>query len=409
MKVLLINKFFYPKGGAEVSFLKTADLLEQRGHRVSFFAMDHPLNPPSPFAEYFVSHVEFDEHLGGFRQVTAAARLLYSLEARRNLRRLLERERPDMAHLHNIYHQISPSIIDVLWKRKIPTVMTLRDYKLTCPVYTHLSNGKVCEKCVGGRYYHVVSNRCTKGSLLKSSLNMLEMYLHHKVLRIYEKVDMFISPSRFLLEKTKEMGFAGELIYLPNFVNCKEYDPLPDWKEKHIVYFGRLSKEKGLLTLLEAIKGLDVQLKIIGEGPERETLKNKAKTERIKNVLFLGYRKDRELTEEIRNSMFAVLPSEWYENNPRSIIEAFALGKPVVASRIGGIPELVKDKETGLLFTPGDPRDLREKIQWFLRCTDAIVVMGKNARQFVERELNPESHYTGLMQIYNRAIEKKKK
>ena len=227
------------------------------------------------------------------------------------------------------------------------------------------------------------------------------MYLHHRILHIYDLVDAFISPSRFLKSKLEEMGFKKKIVYLPNFVNLQDYQPEYGWQENSIVYFGRLSKEKGLFTLIEAVKGLDVKLKIIGEGPIRESLEHSAKSKEIGNIEFLGYMSGEDLKNEIKKSMFVVLPSEWYENNPRSIIEGFALGKPAVGARIGGIPELVKDGETGLNFETGNVEDLRSKIKYLINNTDKIVVMGKNARRFVEVELNQEVHYKKLIEIYN--------
>jgi len=406
MKVLLANKFFYRKGGAEVVFFATAKLLQRYKHEVVFFCMEHPQNLLSPFDKYFVSNVDLSNGHGLVQQLKSAGRILYSFQARDKISRLIREERPAIAHLHNIYHQISPSIIDALKKRDIPIVMTLHDYKLTCPVYTLFSKGKVCEKCKGGRYYRAFLSRCTKGSRSKSAVNVVEMYLHHKILQIYKRVDLFISPSKFLIEKTKEMGFKGDIVYLPNFVDLTEYQPSYNNDNKSVVYFGRLSREKGLSILIDAVKGLDVQLKIIGDGPQREQLVEKVKREGLKNVVLMGYKTSRQLHGEIEKSIVVVVPSEWYENNPRSIIEAFALGKPAVGARVGGISELVKDEETGLTFEAGDPRDLRKKIESLVRDKDKVICMGKRARELVERDFTPEKHYKSLIKIYKMAMER---
>jgi len=227
-----------------------------------------------------------------------------------------------------------------------------------------------------------------------------EMYLHHKIFHIYELIDVFISPSMFLKNKVEEMGFKGKIIYLPNFVNLEDYKPQYDWQENSIVYFGRLSKEKGLFTLIEAMKGLNTKLKIIGEGPIKESLESRVRSLELKNIEFLGYKAGEELKDEIRKSMFVILPSEWYENNPRCIIEGFALGKPAIGARIGGIPELVKDNETGLTFEPWNADDLKRKISQLLENPLEISRMGKNARKMVNEELNPDIHYGKLMEIY---------
>ncbi|UCG34728.1 MAG: glycosyltransferase family 4 protein [Candidatus Omnitrophota bacterium] len=410
MRILLINKFLYPKGGAEKSTLEIGKLLSFKGHEVMFWGMQHPLNPEYPYKDYFVSRVDFDDPGNIKDQIISASNVLYSLEAKRNIERLIKIKKPDIVHLNNFAHQISPSILDVFKKYNIPMVMSIRDYKLVCASYLMIAKGKICEACKRNKYYQCFSKGCVKDSKLKSLLSTIEMYLHHKILHIYDCIDVFISPSKFLKSKVEEMGFKGRIIYLPNFANTEMFNPEFSWQEDSVVYFGRLSREKGLFTLLKAVKGLEgVSLKIIGEGPIQKELGEKVKKENIRNVYFLGYRKGEDLKNEIRKSKFVVLPSEWYENNPRSIIEGFAFGKSAIGARIGGIPELVKDGETGLTFEAASIEDLRSKIKCLFNNPDKIVKMGKNARLFVERELNPERHYQGLMQVYEQAARRRPK
>lgn len=406
MKILLINKFLYPKGGDALSTLATADLLSAKGHQVVLWGMAHPLNPEYPYKEYFISRVCFDNQGGGWQQIKTAVNLLYSWEAKKKIERVINKEKPEIAHLNNFAHQISPSILHIFKKYHIPVVMTMHDYKLVCPSYSMLSKGRVCELCKNGRYYHCFLEGCVKNSRAKSLLNTIEMYLHHRILRIYDLIDVFISPSRFLMSKCAEMGLKGRVVYLPNFVSLEEYKPQYTGQENAIVYFGRLSEEKGLGTLLEAMKGLKVTLKVIGEGPLTESLKLKVKSQNLGNIHFLGYKSGEGLRDEIRKAMFVVLPSGWYENNPRSVIEAFALGKPAVGARMGGIPELVKDNETGLTFAGGDADDLRARLEQLFKSPAEIIRMGKNARRFVEQELNAERHYQGLTRIYAEAGER---
>lgn len=366
--------------------------------------MDHPDNPDYPHSELFVDYVDLVDGGGLFRQIKTGLNVLYSRQARQKIRKMVEIDRPDVVHLNNFAHQISPSILDTLDEYDMPTVMTMHDYKLVCPAYTMLSNGNLCEKCKGGKYYFCLLNKCTHGSRCKSLVNVLEMYLHHRILHIYDKINVFISPSLFLKNKLKEMGFDKEIVYLPNFVNVGEYSPRYNSQQRSIVYFGRLSPEKGLSTLLDAVKGLDVQLKIIGDGPIRQELETKAVAERINNVIFVGYKSGWELQKEIKNVMATIIPSQWYENNPRSVIESFALGKPVIGARIGGIPELVKDGETGYTFESGNVDDLRSKIKLLTEDPDKTIEMGKVARKYVETELCSERYYNGLMNIYEKAI-----
>lgn len=405
MKALLVNKFLYPKGGDAISTLATAELLRANGHEVALWGMKDSANPEYPNSEYFIENVNLEDATGMLRQFHLAGKLLYSLEAKRKVNGLIrDGFRPDIVHLNNFAHQISPSILHVFRKCRIPVVMTMHDYKLVCGSYSMLAHGKPCEACRGGRFYQCFIKGCVKDSRPKSLLNTIEMYLHHGLLHIYDLVDVFISPSRFLKQKVESMGFTRPVQVLPNFIHPDEFRPCYEPQESTICYVGRLSKEKGLATLLDAKKRLPaVRLKIIGDGPLRANLEEKARIEGIANVEFAGHRPGSELKEAVRGSLFAVLPSECYENNPRSIIEAFALGKPVVGARIGGIPELVSDGKTGLTFRSADADDLAQKIRTLAGQPQLVARMGCNARRFVEEELNPQKHYEGLMRIYRMA------
>ncbi len=402
MKILLVNKFLYPKGGDAISTLATGRLLVQKGHDVFYWGMNHPNNSDFPYIEHFVSHVDYDKSLGITKQLKAALNILYSFEAKKKFEIIIKKIQPDIVHLNNFAHQISPSILYVLRKSKIPAVMTMHDYKMVCASYSMLVNGKPCEKCKDGKYYNCVLQKCTKGSYVKSLVNTAEMYLHHKILHIYDYIDTYISPSKFLKNKIEEMRFRGTVVYLPNFVDVETLQPLYESQEESIVYVGRLSHEKGIKTLMDAIKGVNIKLKIIGEGPLAGSLINKSIKEKIENVEFLGYKKGEDLQNEIKKSILMVIPSEWYENNPRSVIEAFALGKPVIGARIGGIPELVRDWETGITFESGNIADLRDKLQLLLKNRERIPEMGRKARAFVKIELNAETHYKNLLNIYKK-------
>jgi glycosyltransferase involved in cell wall biosynthesis len=409
MKILLINKFHYLRGGSEVVYFGTANLLEHHGHKSLFFSMNHPDNLPCETSNFFMPYVDLVTNNGLVSQFKTAGRILYSFNAKKRLSKLLDKYQVDIAHLHNIHHQISPSILHELKKRKIPVVMTLHDFKMVCASYSMLADGRPCEACSGGKYFNALKNRCVKESKSKSALATLEMFLHHNVLDIYSNVDIFISPSLFLKNKLEEMGFKKDITHLPNFIDIKKFEQIKgDKEDKHnnsIVYFGRLSSEKGLWTLLKAAKSLNgIEIKIIGDGPIKNTLEEKVKREGIDNINFLGYMKGEYLYKEIVKSKTVVMPSEWYENNPMSVIEAFALSKPVIGSRIGGIPELVRDNETGFTFESGNAEDLSEKIKELLGNTSLLRKMGENARRFVETELNPEKHYQRLMEIYQMAM-----
>lgn len=406
MNILHINKFHYLRGGSESAYFGTAKILELHGHKSFFFSMHHPDNVPCETSNYFMPYVDLNTSCNGIgSQLKSAGRILYSLEAKKRLSQLLDKYPVDIAHLHNIHHQLSPSILHTLKKKKIRVVMTLHDYKMVCASYSMMVNEKTCEACSGGKYTGIIRNKCVKGSLAKSCLAMLEMYVHHKLFDIYNNVDVFISPSLFLKHKLEEMGFRKEIRHLSNFIDPEKFKrvgPEENSSKDSVVYFGRLANGKGLWTLLEAAKNLEgeIEVKIIGDGPLRNNLEESVKREGMKNVRFLGYQKGDELYREIKKSKAVIISSMWYENNPISVLEAFALGKPVIGARIGGIPELVKEKDTGLLFEPGNSIDLREKIEMLLSDNALCSKMGSNARMFVENELNPEKHYQSLLQTY---------
>jgi len=416
MNILQVNKFHYIRGGAEVVYFSTADILKRYGHRVVFFSIQNPNNLTCEYSSYFMPYIDLENTDSVINKVKAAGRIFYSFEARKRLSRLLDRYPVDIAHLHSISHYISPSILHELKQRKIPVVMSLHEFKVVCASYYFLVDGKSCEACRGGKYFMVIKNRCVRESLAKSILCATEMYLHNKVLDIYRNVDLFISTSLFQKSKLIEMGFNKEMVYLPNFIDIQKFRQFNTAVEsesaknnRYIIYIGRLSSEKGLFTLLEAAKLIsrgnkEIEIKMSGDGPIREKLQEKVKAEKINNVRFLGYIKHEDLCQEIKNSLAVVLPSECYENNPVSVMEAFAMGVPLIGARIGGIPELVRNNETGLTFEPGDSKDLASKIEYMANNPDEAAEMGEKARAFVEQELNAEKHYQKLMEIYKRVI-----
>jgi glycosyltransferase involved in cell wall biosynthesis len=355
-------------------------------------------------------HVDLNASHGLLSQIRTAGRLLYSSEAKKRLGVLLDEQQVDLAHLHNIHHQLSPSILDALKARKVPVVMTLHDYKMTCASYSLLADGLLCDACSGGKYLNILRKQCVKGSTAKSGLAMLEMFLHHRLMDIYDKVDVFIAPSAFLKEKLHAMGFRKKIVHLANFIDKSRFEgihALAVTRDKSLTFFGRLSHEKGVKTLLRAwqkISDPGYTLKVIGDGPLRAELQQLVQDENIPSVVFKGFMSGDALFTQIAASDAVIVPSEWYENNPMSIIEAFALGKPVIGARIGGIPELVRDGETGFLFEAGNSSDLAAQITRCITEPEAAVRMGAQARARVSTELSPERHYERLVEIYQEAM-----
>lgn len=415
MNILLINKYHYYRAGPETVYLKTAELLKTHGHKVVFFSMQHPENLPCETEGFFMPYLELTGQHSILDQLRITGRILYSFEAKGEISKLLDRYPVDVAHLHDICYHLSPSILHELKRREIPVVMTLHDFKMVCAAYYMFADGKICEACRRGRYYMPMLRGCVKNSLAKSAVASLEMYLHHTILDIYDNVDIFISPSLFLKKKLEEKGFNKEIVHLYNFYDLlktetNKDESISDGKKNTIAYIGRLSQEKGLITLLNAAKLLlskekKIQFSIIGDGPLMKELRERVSAEQINNVRFLGYMKHEALYKEIRKSLVVVLPSEWYENNPMAILEAFALGKPVIGSRLGGIPELVEDYERGLTFEAKNPEDLISKIQYLVDNPEKALEMGRKAKLFVEQELSSEKHYSRLMKIYKGILE----
>lgn len=406
MRILMINKFHYLFGGTERYVQELTSLLQAQGHEVIPFAMSDPRNAPTPYSDYFVSPVEFFDPERRSPPWTIAERVIYSREARRKMKRLIEDTEPDLAHVNNIYHHISPSILDALSSHRIPTVMTLHDYKLVCPTYSLWVDGEICERCAGGRFYHCALHRCNHGSWMGSLLNTVEAYVHRWT-HIYDQVDRFISPSRFLRHQHIEEGIPPErIVHIPNFVLADQYTPCYD-HDGYFAYAGRLTGFKGVGTLLDAQARVTspVPLLIAGDGPMREELESRAARMGLGTVRFLGHLSGDALRDLISRAMFMVVPSEWYENCPYAVLEAFAMGTPVLATQIGGIPELIDDGENGLLVSPSSPDALAEGIETLSLDDSALAEMGRAGRRSIERTYNGERYVSELSKAYFQAIQ----
>ena len=403
--VLSVNNYYYPRGGAEVLFLQHNGMLAAAGWLVVPFCMRHDMNHSTPWSEEFVEEIELGRDRGRiFTQVRKGMKAVYSIEARRKVARLLDSVTPDVCHAHNVYHHISPSILGVIHERGVPLVMTLHDLKLACPAYSMLTHDGICERCRGGKLFHVLAQRCMKGSVALSTLVLIESYLHRALRSYVDNVDCFAVPSRFYLEKFVEWGFdRAKFEYLPNFVDVDRYEPRYQPGDR-FVYVGRLSTEKGVRTLLEAAAAAGVGLDIIGSGPDESELRKAAArlVSGRSDIRFLGYLSGAALRHAVASARAVVVPSEWYENAPLAVLEACALGKPVIASAIGGLPELVDD-ETGWTFAAGSVDALAERLRDVAGAADNVLRrLGMAARQRVARQFSPARYLGGLRTIYGR-------
>jgi glycosyltransferase involved in cell wall biosynthesis len=402
MRVLAAHKYYWPKAGAETYLFALERLLTQAGHEVVPFAMADPANRPTPWAKHFVSPVEFRGRRGP-GDLARAARVVYSLEARRKMSALLREAPPDVAHLHNIAHQLSPSILDALAARRVPIVQTMHDYKLLCPVYTFRSQGETCERCKGGRFWHVVERRCNAGSLPLSAVNMVEAYVH-AVRRTYDRVHVFHCPSLFVLAKMLEFGVPRErLAFVPHFVDAGAFTPAFGGG-RYAFFAGRLAEEKGVDVLLAAhalVPGLE--LVIAGDGPRRAALEGSLDEGQKGRVRFAGHLTGAAFDEAWAGAACLVLPSTWYEVRPMAIHEAYARGKPVVSSRLGSIPEIVEDGITGRLVPPGDPAALGEAMKELVDDRPRAEAMGRAGRALVETRYGPVRHLESMLAVYAQA------
>jgi len=399
MRIIQVNKFHYLRGGAEKYFLDVTDELLRRGHNVAVFSMKHPKNIPSAWDKYFVSRVSFNEG-SLWQRLIGSLRIFYSFEAKRKFTALVKDFKPDIIHVHNIYHQISPSILDVAKKYKIPVIMHLHDYKLICPNYQLYCHDTICYDCAAPNYFRCVSKKCFKDSYLASFLVALEMFWHHRVLKIYEKnIKRYIAPSRFMKDTCVRFGVHESLItVLYNFI-----DTAPKLVTKtgdYLLYFGRLSSEKGIDVLLKALSKLDKKyiLKIAGTGPDEVHLKKITEDLKLtQQVEFLGHLSGDEITEVVARSRAIIIPSVWLENMPFSLLESLAFGKVVIVSNIGGLAELIKDGVNGFSYPAHDSNVLAQKI------ADLDKIDGSRISQAAietVKDLTINKHVDDLLKIY---------
>jgi len=406
MKILLANKFYYPRGGPETVMLQQEKHLKKMGHEVIPFAMQDERNLGSEYSHYFVSNVDYHQMNGSpVRNARIALNMIYSSEAKQKLERLLELTRPEIAHLHNIYHQISPSILKVLKKRNIPVVMTLHDFKLVCPNYSFYRDGQNCEECRGKRFYKTVQHRCIQNSRLKSLVCAVEGYWHNWTQTYSDNVDKFIALSRFSLNKFIQYGLPEDkLTLLPNGLELKEYKPSYQ-PGNYVLFVGRLNQKYGIFTLLEAARRLpEISFHLAGNGEDEEKVKSFIEENNLGNVKLLGYLCPEKLKLEISKCRFVVFPTTIYHNCPMVILEAFALGKPVVASNLGSIPELVEKNVAGLLCETGSVSDLAEQIQNLYQQPQLVRELGKNARNKIEKDHSASNYYFRLLRLYQELL-----
>lgn len=401
MKILMVNKFLYPKGGSETYVLKLGEMLRQRGHEVQFFGLLNEKNTVGNRVNAGVTDMDFST--GVLNNLSAPFRIIYNVQARRRIRTVLEDFVPDVVHLNNIQFHLTPSIILEIHKyrtqtgRPVRIVYTAHDYQLICPSHGLFDRElRVCEKCLDGNYTHCLRNKCVKGSRAKSLLGMLDAYFW-KWSPAYSHVDVIICCSAFLKSKLDTQArFRDKTVTLHNFVD--QVPALPVEKGDYVLEFGHLSRDKGTLTLLEAAKRMpEVRFVFAGFGAAE------AEIGMVPNAEYVGFKTGKELEMLIRRAKLSVCPSECYENCPFSVIESQMYGTPVLGSRMGGIPELIDEGRTGELFEAGNADDLEAGLRRLLFTPGLLERYGGNC--LTQTFETPESYYEKLMGIYGGAHE----
>lgn len=382
---------------------QTTDLLRSHGYDVVHFSMQHPQNFPNKYSSYWPSYIDFrevikDKSLKNFIKVIN--RTIYSVEAKKCISKFLDDVRPDIVHIHNILHHLTPSILSEIKKRGIPIVWTLHDYTVICPNTSLLTDkGEVCEACKPNKFYMAPIKRCKKNSLGASLIAMLENYIH-SAMRVYRHVDLFISPSDFLRQKFIEYGVKTKMVTLNNFIDTEKIKP--KFSDKgYYLYIGRINHIKGVDVLVEAAKMCpDVPLKVVGDGE----MLDEFRAMNLPHVEFTGFKQGEELITLISDAMFAVVPSQWYENFPYSVLEPMATGKAVIGADMGGIPEQIEHGVNGYIFPHKNVAALAGYIKQLANNPAIRVAMGREARARVERLYSGSMYYEKLMNIYHHSV-----
>lgn len=410
MKILIVNYRYFISGGPEKYMFNITKKLESEGHTVIPFSVHSNKNIETKYSKYFVEPiggrdaVYFDECKKTPKTIIQMlSRSIYSKEVERAIKKEIENEKPDIVYIIHFVNKLSPSVIRGAKKMGIPVVLRLSDYFLLCPRFDFLKNKKICEDCLTKGYKSCIKNRCVKNSLFASFIRVLAMKFH-KFINIYEDVDAFITPSNFLREKLYNNGFDRNKIYLvPTFTTSKskvKNEIIGDYG----LYFGRISEEKGIETLVYAYEKIpDHQLKIMGDDTTEEAkkLKRYIEEKNISNIEFIGFKLENELESVIDKSRFTLIPSIWYDNLPNTALESFIYSKPVIASNIGSLPELIRNEENGYLF---ETNNVDELVNCILKLDDdnKVLEMGMKSKKRLEDIFSEKKHYEDLMKIFQK-------
>lgn len=402
MKILLVNKFHYLNGGSEKYYFELGKLLKKHGNEVAYFSMEDDRNIRTGDKEFFVKKIDLN-----YGSKLKALDVIYSKDNYKKMEEAIKEFRPDVIHFNNFQRQLSASVVEAGWNAKIPMIFTAHDMEAVCPNKDMLYNGRICDDCITKGYMSCIKKKCIKNSKLKSILGVIEMK-YYKVHSIYEKFNYIVSPSEFMKKCLLNGGVKNQNIeVIHNFSNATNCNN--EINGDYIFYFGRISKEKGIFNLIGAVKKCDeVKLLIAGTGPEEEKIKKYIKENKMESrVVLLGYLNQDEIRERIEKCRFVVIPSIWYENCPYSIIETLEIGKPIIASEIGGISEIVENEKNGLLYRYDSVDDLADKINELYYNQEKINKMKEASKNKFKMEHTEDVYYQKIMKIYKNAIGEK--
>jgi glycosyltransferase involved in cell wall biosynthesis len=415
VKIIIANKYYYLDGGPERYMFGLSEYLKSQGHEVIPFAMAYARNLPSEYSDYFAPSVgpgqatKLGDMEGGFpTKLTAAIRSIYSLPAKRQMSRLIEDTNPDILYCLNIVNHMSPSIIDAAYEHGVPVVARTSDYYLVCPNYLFVKHGEVCRDCENG-YYHALRHSCVHNSHLATLCRVMGMYFRD-LFHIYEKVGGFVTPADFMKEVLLKAGYHKDrLHHVPTFVDTDKWSPEYE-NDGYILYFGRIAKEKGIEFLLNSYveSGIQQPLLLAGDGQKAyiDSLKAIAERTRYQSVQFLGKKSGEDLRKLVQRSRYVVVPSMWYDNMPNVVLEAFAAGKPVIGTALGGIREQITP-ETGILVEAGNTSQLADSMMRLSRDSELVEWMGRNARERVLSHYDVQTHVERLFQVFDDVISKR--
>ena len=403
MKILEINKFNYVSGGADKHYLDLVGLLRSKGNEVAVFSMENPKNEFSPWRKYFVSYVGYGEKDSVWQKVVGVFRMFHSVEAKRKMKRLLDDFQPDIAHIHNIYHQISPSILGEIKKRKIPIVMTVHDYKLICPNYLLQCNGRSWEDLGGNRYMEFIKQKCFKDSYWKSLLVVLQ-FRWHAYWNSYDKnVDRYIVPSDFTKNKLVAAGFQeSKIVVLPLFSQEPSVNEVSKIAivEKYAIHFGRLSKDKGVDKLIELFADIpDIKLYLAGN------IEGDLEIPNVANIRHIGFLKQVELERYIKNALFVISRSTLPETFGLIALEAIKNGKPFIGFRTGAYAEIIENNKEGYLCA--DMQEMKERISTLVRDGGLRTLFSRMALEKAKK-FNSDGYYERISSLFNSLLREKK-